>query len=76
MNPPVSTAKMSAAQSAAKPIVSKKVKKRGDVGKQNNGKTTGFSAVAKNASKEYGSKATGQRVAGAVYAKMRASGKI
>lgn len=44
----------------------------GDIGKHNNGKTTGFSAVASSAAKEYGSAAAGDRVAGAVLAKMRA----
>lgn len=50
--------------------------KKGDVGKRNNGKTTGFKAVAKKAAKEYGSAAAGKRVAGAVYQKMKAKGKI
>lgn len=62
----------------------KKAKKRGDLktvkeadeGKHNNGKTTGFKAVAKAAAKEYGSKEAGERVAGAVRNKMKASGKI
>lgn len=48
-----------------------KHKKGGDVGKHNNGKTTGFKAVEKNAAKEYGSKEAGEKVAGAVYQKMR-----
>lgn len=64
-----------AAKQAASPIVAKKLKKKGDVGKKNNGKTTGFKAVAANAAKEYGSAAAGQKVAGSVYAKMKASGK-
>lgn len=46
-------------------------RKHGDVGKHNNGTTTGFKAVEKKAAKEYGSKAAGEKVAGAVYAKMR-----
>ena len=46
-----------------------------DYGKKNNGKTTGFNVVAKKAAAEYGSKAAGERVAGAVFAKMRAAGK-
>lgn len=45
---------------------------KGDIGKHNNGKTTGFSAVASSAAKEYGSAAAGAKVAGAVLAKMRA----
>jgi hypothetical protein len=47
-----------------------------DMGKHNNGKTTGFKAVAKKAAKEYGSKAAGERVAGAVKAKMAKAGKL
>lgn len=47
-----------------------------DEGKHNNGKTTGFKAVAKNAAKEYGSKEAGEKVAGAVHAKMKAAGKL
>ena len=46
-----------------------------DLGKKNNGRTTGFDVVAKKAAAEYGSKAAGERVAGAVLAKMRAAGK-
>lgn len=45
---------------------------KGDIGKKNNGTTTGFSAVANSAAKEYGSAAVGAKVAGAVLAKMRA----
>ena len=47
-----------------------------DMGKHNNGKTTGFKAVAKKAAKEYGSKEAGERVAGAVKAKMAKAGKL
>jgi hypothetical protein len=47
-----------------------------DEGKHNNGKTTGFAAVAKKAAKEYGSKSAGERVAGAVRAKMAKAGKL
>jgi len=47
-----------------------------DEGKHNNGKTTGFDAVAKKAAEEYGSKEAGARVAGAVRNKMKADGKI
>jgi hypothetical protein len=46
-----------------------------DMGKHNN-KTTGFDALAKKAGKEYGSKAAGERVAGAQFQKMKKSGKI
>lgn len=48
---------------------------RHDYGKKNNGKTTGFGVVAKKAAAEYGSKAAGERVAGAVFAKMRSRGQ-
>ena len=41
-----------------------------DEGKHNNA-TTGFKALASKAAKEYGSKAAGERVAGAVHAKMK-----
>lgn len=68
------TSKMPSAMKAATPLATKKVKK--DVGKKNNGKTTGFKAVENNAAKEYGSKAAGQRVAGSVYQRMKASGKL
>jgi hypothetical protein len=70
------SSQMSWAKKAAAPIVAKKTKKKGDVGKKNNGKTTGFSAVAKKATAEYGSAAAGQRVAGAMYQKMKTSGKL
>jgi hypothetical protein len=46
-----------------------------DVGKHNN-KTTGFKALAKKAGKEYGSKEAGERVAGAVYQKMKSKGQV
>ena len=45
-----------------------------DMGKHNNGETTGFKAVADKAAKEYGSKAAGERVAGAQFQKMKKSG--
>jgi hypothetical protein len=44
-----------------------------DMGKHNN-KTTGFDALAKKAGKEYGSKAAGERVAGAQFQKMKKAG--
>lgn len=47
-----------------------------DLGKHNNGKTTGFNAVAKKATKEYGSATAGKKVAGAIYQNMRKSGKL
>ncbi len=46
-----------------------------DEGKHNNA-TTGFRAVADKAAKTYGSKAAGERVAGAVRNKMKAAGKL
>jgi hypothetical protein len=45
------------------------------MGKHNNA-TTGFKAVADKAAKEYGSKAAGERVAGAQFQKMKKSGKL
>ncbi len=54
-----------------KPAISEK-----DEGKHNNGKETGFKAVAANAAKEYGSKEAGNKVAGAIHNKMKASGKL
>jgi hypothetical protein len=47
-----------------------------DVGKHNNGKTAGFKAVAKNVAAEYGSKEAGEKVAGAVFNKMKSAGKF
>lgn len=46
-----------------------------DMGKHNNA-TTGFRAVADNAAKSYGSKAAGERVAGAQFQKMKKAGKL
>ena len=46
-----------------------------DLGKHNNA-TTGFAALANKAGKEYGSKAAGERVAGAQFQKMKKSGKL
>lgn len=46
-----------------------------DEGKHNNA-TTGFKALADKAAKEYGSKAAGERVAGAVRNKMKKAGKL
>ena len=58
-----------------KPEVTHKQLNERDMGKHNN-KTTGFDALAKKAGKEYGSKAAGERVAGAQFQKMKKSGKI
>lgn len=52
-----------------------KHKAKHDYGKRNNGRTTGFNVVAKKAAAEYGSKEAGERVAGAIFAKMRRAGK-
>jgi hypothetical protein len=46
-----------------------------DMGKHNNA-VTGFKAVADKAAKEYGSKAAGERVAGAQFQKMKKAGKL
>ena len=45
------------------------------LGKPNNA-TTGFAAVAAKAAKEYGSKAAGERVAGAQFQKMKKAGQL
>lgn len=47
-----------------------------DVGKKNNGKTTGFKAVQSSALKEYGSEAVAKKVAGSVYQGMKKKGKF
>ena len=46
-----------------------------DMGKHNNA-TTGFRAVADKAAKSYGSKAAGERVAGAQFQKMKKAGQL
>jgi len=55
-----------------KGTVKKKTVKEADLGKHNNGKTTGFKAVAKAA----GGGEKGEKIAGAQLAKMKTSGKI
>lgn len=60
----------------SKSTVAKKTAKGVDMGKKNNGKTTGFSVVAKKAASEYGSVTAGKRVAGAMYQKMRSKGQL
>lgn len=50
----------------------KKARKGVDMGKK--GKV--FSKIAKNAGKEYGSKEAGEKVAGAVFQKLRKAGKL
>ena len=50
----------------------KKARSGADMGKP--GKN--FSKIAAKAGKEYGSKSAGKRVAGAIFAKMRKSGKL
>jgi len=42
-----------------------------DLGKPNTGKNAGFANVASKAAKEYGSKAAGERVAGAILRNLR-----
>jgi len=64
-------AKVNFAKKAAVALATKK----GDVGKKNNGKTTGFNVVANKAAAEYGSEEAGERVAGAVLKKMKKAGK-
>jgi hypothetical protein len=60
------------AQKAATVLASK----GGDVGKHNNGKTTGFSAVEKSATKEGYSPAVAEKIAGAQYQKMKRKGQL
>lgn len=50
----------------------KKARKGKDMGK----KGKNFSKISAKASKEYGSKEAGDRVAGAVFQKMRKAGKL
>lgn len=54
----------------------KKGYKKGDVGKKNVTGKTGFDTVAANATKEYGSQTAGQKVAGAIFQKMKKGGKL
>lgn len=49
----------------------KDAKKGKDMGKKNIKGKTGFKAVEDKAAKEYGSKSQGEKVAGAMYWKMR-----
>lgn len=56
-----------------KPTKKSSVKKGyGDIGKKNVPGKTGFNVVAAKAAAEYGSKAAGDRVAGAIAAKIKA----
>lgn len=64
------------AKKAATALVDKSASKSGDVGKHNNGTTTGFSAVTKAAQKEGFSASTAQKIAGAQYQKMKKAGKV
>lgn len=57
---------MSASQAA------KKARSGADMGK----KGKNFNKIAAKASKEYGSKAAGKKVAGAIFQKMRKAGKL
>lgn len=54
----------------------KKARAGKDMGKKNVPGKTGFKAVESKAAKEYGSKASGERVAGAIANKMRKAGKL
>lgn len=54
----------------------KKARKGTDMGKKNVPGKTGFAAVSNKASKEYGSKEAGERVAGAIANRMRKAGKL
>jgi hypothetical protein len=52
--------------------VVKEAKRGHDFGKKNTGKNTGFQSVVDKAMKEYNSKKTAERVAGAAFWKQRA----
>lgn len=56
----------------SKSTAAKKARKGTDMGK----KGKNFNKIASKASKEYGSKSAGSRVAGAIFQKMRAKGKL
>lgn len=56
--------------------VSKKARSGKDLGKKNNGKTTGFNAVDKSAMKKYHSKKIAEKVAGAQFQKMKRKGML
>jgi hypothetical protein len=60
----------------SKSQVAKKARKGVDMGKKNVPGKTGFAAVSGKAATKYGSKAAGDRVAGAIMQKMRAKGKL
>jgi len=66
--------KLKSIAATALPLTPSQINER-DEGKHNNA-TTGFRAVADKAAKTYGSKAAGERVAGAVRNKMKAAGKL
>lgn len=53
-----------------------KAAKEAHQGKDMGKKGKGFKKIEKSASKEYGSKEAGDRVAGAIFQKMRRSGKL
>lgn len=56
----------------SKSTAAKKAVKGEDMGK----KGKNFNKIASKAAKEYGSKSAGERVAGAIFQKMRRSGKL
>lgn len=47
-----------------------------DMGMHNNGKTTGFKAVAKKTAKKYASKKAGKKVADSIFQNMRKKGEL
>lgn len=63
--------KVMTASQAAKEAQSDK-----DMGKKNNGKTTGFKAVQKKAMKKYKDPVVAKKVAGAQFQKMRKAGQL
>lgn len=63
--------------SGIKDVLSKaKAAKEARTGKDMGKKGKGFEKIEKKAGKEYGSKEAGERVAGAMFQKMRKAGKL
>lgn len=63
--------------SGIKDVLSKaKAAKEARTGKDMGKKGKGFEKIEKKAGKEYGSKEAGERVAGALFQKMRKAGKL
>lgn len=65
-----------ASKNTVKRMISKKARAGVDLGKPNVPGKTGFATVAAKGAAEYGSKEAGQKVAGAIFQKMKKSGKL